>query len=182
MCQTCQPEATATQTATEEQPLRFESETCSRCGGGGYFQHFAGVWGGRCFKCGGAGKLLTKKGAAANAWLIALRTRKASELEVGQYIRCDRITMGGQSYRVTGLITRIGLSETAKWQDKTTGEWKPYLEIETKEGKKGETGVSQVFADSTFIRVFPREEARAQVRAAIEYQNTLSKAGKPRKR
>ena len=42
----------------------FEIETCTRCGGSGQFSSCA-THGTRCFKCNGAGKSHTTRGAAA---------------------------------------------------------------------------------------------------------------------
>jgi uncharacterized protein YuzE len=63
----------------------FEKEVCSRCAGTG--QHsWCQMYGSRCFKCNGLGETLTKKGAAARAYLDKISEVKASELAEGDLI------------------------------------------------------------------------------------------------
>ena len=60
----------------------FETETCGRCGGSGNYSYCPG-YGTRCFKCGGKGKVYSKRGAAALAYGRELRTVPANEVQVG---------------------------------------------------------------------------------------------------
>lgn len=75
-----------TATATR---IRFETETCSRCGGSGTMPFT--VHAGRCFKCEGAGTQLTKAGLAAakrrTTFLDSLPQVPVTELQAGDRIR-----------------------------------------------------------------------------------------------
>jgi hypothetical protein len=163
---------------TEPAPaMKCERETCDRCGGGGRMP-FA-VYGGVCFKCNGKGEVLTKRGRAASHYLLGLRTRKASEIEVGQHIRMGQITRGGQPYDATAKVTEIGWDlDGSKWLDSKTGEWRPFYAIKTTRG-------TQLVANpetDTVVRVFTTEENAEHLRQTMEYQASLTQQGKPRRR
>lgn len=61
---------------------KFETTTCGRCGGSGNYS-FNLIHGSRCYGCGGAGQVLTKRGKAAQAWFRARLTRPAMEYQPG---------------------------------------------------------------------------------------------------
>lgn len=70
--------------------LKFDHEPCTRCGGGGRYGPNC-VNAGRCFKCGGKGKQMTRKGRKAYARWLAWQTDtlsiRADSVVVGQRIR-----------------------------------------------------------------------------------------------
>ena len=66
--------------------IKYETETCCRCHGVGYFAHFSHVKGGRCFRCGGSGITLTRKGEAAKMVCMKALTIRADALEPGMVI------------------------------------------------------------------------------------------------
>ena len=84
----------------------IEADTCSRCGGTGTmpFSAFNGV----CYKCRGGKIILTKRGRAANDYLLQLRSKPAAELSVGDIIRVD-IFRGMSSKRGFRAIESIEL-------------------------------------------------------------------------
>lgn len=69
--------------------LKFESCDCSRCGGSGRMPFSA--YGGVCFKCNGAGQVLTPAGRSARKLYdtllsAACTTKQAWEVEVGERV------------------------------------------------------------------------------------------------
>jgi hypothetical protein len=63
----------------------FETEHCGRCGGSGHYS-YCQMHGTTCFGCAGSGRRLTKRGKAAQAWLVAQQTKPASEVQVGDRV------------------------------------------------------------------------------------------------
>tara|TARA_R110002020_G_scaffold177075_1_gene369809 strand:+ start:1864 stop:2325 length:462 start_codon:yes stop_codon:yes gene_type:complete len=63
--------------------IQFEKRVCSRCSGEGSFLNYSHIHSGKCFKCHGAGKILTKNGRTAFDSYVASMTIPASELEKG---------------------------------------------------------------------------------------------------
>ena len=74
--------------------IKYETTTCCRCHGVGYFAHFSHVEAGRCFRCGGSGVTLTKKGSAAKLICIEALTVRADALEPGMVIWETEVTTG----------------------------------------------------------------------------------------
>lgn len=74
--------------------LKLETETCGRCGGCGQYS-YCQMYGTTCFKCGGRGKVLSKRGRAAKAKWDELRTAPAAAIVVGDVIDCVIATTGG---------------------------------------------------------------------------------------
>lgn len=143
----------------------WEKVTCSRCGGSGKHS-YCQMYGTTCFKCAGAGRVLTARGVAAMAELKARRQTSVNDLRIGMRVRVD-------GYKKPLTIRDI----------KTSGSY-----MQTADGPKHYIDVAfdsltcGYFPESTVEVVPETEEARvAQVKAAIAYQNTLTKAGKPRK-
>lgn len=149
----------------------WEQITCSRCGGSG--QHsYCSQYGTTCFKCGGRKRVLTARGAAAVTWLAEQRKTPVTDLRVGM-----RVKMSGYRKPLTIQAIEPSLSYSIS-RDADGGEIRRYY-------------TNLVFAPLTFstlpestVEVVPvTEDARvAQVRAAIAFQNTLTKAGRPRVR
>jgi hypothetical protein len=162
-----------------------ERETCSRCGGTGRMP-FA-VYGGICFKCGGQGFALTKRGAEAERYLRELRSVPAQNLKVGQLIRVDSLTMSGASLRYFATISSITVvtAETATvFSVQPDGSRLPcgvgHIRLETNSPKFG-VHVNELAPDH-LVRVGLTAEQKAETLAkALAYQDTLTKQGKPRK-
>ena len=66
--------------------ISFEKNTCGRCNGAGRFNHYAHVYGGVCFGCGGSGTKLTRNGSNAKKAYDKVMSIPASELEVGMIV------------------------------------------------------------------------------------------------
>jgi len=161
-----------------------ERETCSRCGGTGRMPF--SVYNGLCFKCHGVGFALTKRGVAAENYLRALRSQPARELKVGQSIRVQSITASGSPFSYFAPITAIETitAETSSVKTQVNGVWQPadvgQIKITTTSAKFG-GNVTQHEPDA-MIRVAQTAEQKAETLAkALAYQDTLTKAGKPRK-
>lgn len=72
--------------------LHFESTACSRCGGLGNIPHYGHVYNGVCFKCHGAGRMLTPKGKSARKLFDELITeatdrKPAWDVAIGERIQ-----------------------------------------------------------------------------------------------
>jgi hypothetical protein len=173
-----QPTTTETPAAAVE-PRKLETEVCSRCGGSGHHS-YCQRYGTTCFKCHGAGKVYTKRGRAAALYLDAIRSVPAKTLRVGDVIRAGSITADGTPF---GKFTKILSIEPGEQHGASLvdGEMVPYVRA----GLTIETGVVTMIATDpeSMIRKGQTAEEKAETfRRALDYQDTLTKAGTPRKR
>lgn len=146
--------------------LLFESKTCSRCGGCGEYSYCT-MYGSVCFKCHGAGVVLTKRGRAAQTWLNAQKKKLGSELKVGETILIDGIP----GFRASKWATITAIS----------GEGKDH-KIEA-EGKNGGEGATLNGFGNIEVRVAQTKERLAELRAeGLAFQATLTKTGTVKKR
>ncbi len=128
----------------------FESEVCSRCLGSGRFSHCA-MYGDTCFRCGGKGRTLTKRGEAAAKYLRTLRSKRLDEIQVSDVVHIR----GGGPF-------------PAKWET-VDAEW-----LASMPGRGWK-------ADSLWRVRQSKEQSLATWDAALAYQATLTKAGTPRR-
>jgi hypothetical protein len=145
----------------------FESQPCGRCGGSGRHSYCT-AYGDTCFKCGGKGKLLTKRGAAASNYLNSLRSVDADQISVGDVVltyigwtSVMEVSVNGEDVDYTTiLINRDGTK-------RTNNAWATTLN-KCPRNKK--------------IRLrFTGERAVETMRLALEFQASLTKSGKPKK-
>jgi hypothetical protein len=166
---------------SENTTARLERETCSRCGGSGHYS-YCQRFGTTCFKCSGRKEVYTKRGAAALAYLKSLRSRPASEVKVGDQIKVTGVTMSGDTFDQWMTVREIAptAQEGASLKD---GIMVPYrTELIRFEGtSKGQATAAQMRPDSPVEVLLPKEEQIATLLKAIEYQETLTKSGTPRK-
>jgi len=161
-----------TATAANTEVLdRLERETCSRCGGGGSYS-WCQSHGSRCFKCGGKGEVLTKRGHAANLYLRSLMTVSVASLEPGDVVRVDGMTAGCQMYTCWATVT-----EVRDEPDNVNGHT---VVVVTKDKFGGCEHHKQPTA--TLQVRFDVEKRREHLAEALKYQAGLTKAGKRRKR
>ena len=66
--------------------MGFEIQDCTRCGGSGRYS-YCQMYGDTCFKCGGTGVILTRRGNAAFSYYRNLFETQASNIVAGSYIR-----------------------------------------------------------------------------------------------
>lgn len=159
--------------------LRLERETCTRCGGSGRYSHCQ-MYGDTCFRCNGRKETLTKRGAAAMAHLIKLCSVPARELKPGDVIRDGMLTAGGTPYDAWVKVIAVRPYDNSGSHSYVNGVEQPQrtdlLEVET--DKVIQCGV----APETLVRVAQTPARKRELLAqAIEYQNTLTKRGEPRK-
>ena len=152
---------------TRKPKTAFETEPCSRCGGSGNYSYNA-MDGTRCYGCGGCGYKLSKRGSVAKKAFLESMTKPASEVKVGDQI-----------------FDFIGLSANRVWQhvseireDRLNKDMATFTL--TRNGKEvcglGLLGTTKV------ISVSSNEERSEKLAAALAYQSSLTKAGKPMKR
>lgn len=143
---------------------QFETQSCTRCGGGGQYS-YCEMYGSTCFQCHGKGKTLTKRGRAAVAFWRSLRSIPASEVKIGQ-----RIKSGGLTITVREITTGGSCRSTVNGVT-TESQYTNF---------RGQKATLGLFPDS-IVEVIPATEAirDAQLNAAFDYQDTLTKQGKP---
>jgi len=140
----------------------IETETCTRCCGTGNFS-YCQTYGTKCFKCGGSGKQLTKRGKLVQARYNELRAIDAMDIKPGMRIKFD---MFGAGY-ITATI------KTAEAKVDCAG---PSMDFETNGGKK------YGFGKGCKVYLVPSGEAlEAMRKELIAYRDSLTLAGKPRK-
>lgn len=149
-----------------DKPTLFESTVCSRCGGGGHYSYNM-LTGSRCFKCGGRGRTLTKRGAAAQEFYRSLLRKPVEDFKPGElvYAAPSPFTPGGFA-----TVEHVGPSDDGKYVT-VSATFKSGLGYTLHEFP----GKSHRFAATADQKRDARERALA-------YQETLTKAGTPRKR
>ena len=135
--------------------LRFEREICSRCGGCGRYSYNARN-GTICFKCLGKGKVLTKRAAVAAKWANEQTLVSVALVKVG-----DRVKAMGS------VMTVIEIEPDPVEAGRV------YLH--------GQSKILGLCADDLVEQVLADDARRELMTAALELQNSLTKAGKPRK-
>ena len=146
------------------EPLSLETETCSRCGGSGQYSYCT-MYGSRCFKCHGKGKVYTKRGAIAADYLKTLRSKRAADLKPGDLILDEGIP-GFAAPRWVKV-------EIVEPDTQTPGR----LVIIC-----NKINFSGYQPDHMFRLGQTAEQKVETLKQAIEFQNTLTKTGKPRRR
>ena len=136
----------------------LEHITCTRCNGSGKFS-FNAVHGDMCYGCKGTGYNLTKRGEAALAYLLSLRKVNADQIVVGDLVQVvDMFTT--YFVRVNAIqLTDMGLIQMTCLHN---GDTLRLVRSATESIRKGWSGA----------------EKAAQLAKAVEYQATLTKAGK----
>ena len=87
----------------------LETKVCGRCGGSGHYS-YCQMYGTTCFGCAGRKVVFTKRGLAANEYLRKLRSKPATEINVGDQIQAESITMGGQPYSAWYTVESIAVN------------------------------------------------------------------------
>lgn len=158
----------------------FETEVCSRCGGTGRFSHNGEH--DRCYKCDGKNgcRSLTKRGAAARAWFDARMTVEPQDVKVGDMIR----TRGVKQLTVSSITEK----KSGEVINTRTGERTPIVFYVFENAKGFQAAVQKTAKPSdprspwAIRRVLQQAELDEVIAEALAYQETLTKAGKPRKR
>lgn len=193
----------------------FESVICSRCGGSGRMPY--SVANGVCFKCGGGGTTLTKRGAAARAFYRSLVETPVAALQSGERVHYQGF-QAGSYHQASAWVTVERVSDNAAvaaeagsydealkacgschelsdpekieaaYQRGATllpnrrGSYGCFegLRVEgtTKDGMSYSLGAMR---DGTMLAKIDGAVKVAILKTVAEYQETLTKAGKPRK-
>jgi len=155
--------------------LLFENETCSRCCGVGRYSWNA-ITGDRCFKCGGSGATLTKRGHVAQEFLRQSRMIPANQLKVGDVYLSEGFQCGSIS-QANRAVTITEIKDAPPAQSTTNGVTTSFPMISINGIGSGlTTGIDAP------VRVLRSKEAeRALIDAALSYQASLTKMGKLRK-
>lgn len=157
----------------------FEKETCGRCGGSGHYSYNA-FNGTTCFGCGGRKERLTKRGQAASVFYVESCRIPYAEVVVGDTVSFAGITLGGTPFARKGKVERIEHG-VQKYKSGNDTEWReaPFICLwrTTPSGQEGTSGSP----DHMIRKYWPQEVNDAKIAAALEYQATLTKMGKPMK-
>lgn len=160
-----------------EPSTKFETEICSRCGGTGSYSYNQ-IDGSRCFKCHGQRLTYTARGRAAVLWFRERRSAPAGMLKVG-----DRINVPGiGKFRIATIepdTKSIGksLQPDGSWKEYPLGRMIQSAPLPNGQGTLG----LHCGDDHQVMRILPPAEHNALRAQALAYQDTLTKAGKPRK-
>lgn len=137
----------------------YETQACTRCGGGGMYGPRS-VYGGRCFKCGGTGATYTKRGAATREFTRRILHTTADGIRPGDKVFYQGFSAGTFNQPSRWVTVDEIDGDRIKGHDKNgmnydlTGEHQVAIDIETR---------------------------TALAKLAAEYQESLTKTGKPRK-
>lgn len=186
-----------------------KGEPCWKCSGTGYISGFGHVMGGVCFRCGGVGTPLTKRGAAARAFYNSLIRTPVEAVQVG-----DRVYSEGVPGIVAGawitveavkapeqraaegdscqLLRASDAEKIAAARERgavigseTTSGGETYVRVyegTSIEGKdRSGMGRSASQRDGTVLAKIDPAVGLAARKTAAEYQLNLTKAGTPRK-
>lgn len=155
----------------------FETKPCGRCAGSGWFS-YCQTWGHTCFQCGvkphekGLGRFLTKRGFAAHEFYLAsLPKRRAVDLQPGDVVR---------EYGRWLQVRRVE-PNTSHGRGQPDGTF-VYDGVNVAIGPENQGVTMCALSDDHLYSIRPSEEERTRLlAAALAYQETLTKAGKPRK-
>lgn len=154
---------------TENPPsAAFETQTCGRCGGSGSYS-YCQMYGNRCFKCGGAGKVYTKRGGIAYALYVESLKVPAGSLKIGDLLYCENV-FGIKAH--FSQIVSIGPNHVTDPQYSNYG----YISIRTASNNGIECPANYM------VRKGWDAESKAAFRYfALAFQDTLTKTGTVRK-
>ncbi len=121
------------------------------------------MYGKTCFKCAGKGQTLTKRGQVAAKWMNEQNLIPASEVTVGMRVKALGVT-----------ITVRTIEQGCESKSLRDGVW-----VENPRGLciSGQSHSFDVPTDYKVQVIRSREDQIELLRAAIAYQNTLTKAG-----
>lgn len=155
--------ATATAPTTQATDANgFEIQTCTRCGGCGRYSYNQ-MDGDRCYGCGGTGKQYTNRAKAARAKREELQTRPVADVKAGEFVWYDPYPMGGKA----GWTRILAIRSDDLNADRMT--------FDTKRCHIG------VYTAGTVRSVRDEAHRLETLAAALAYQATLTKTGKPGK-
>lgn len=156
----------------------IETETCSRCGGGGHYS-YCQRFGTTCFKCSGKGKVYTKRGRIARDLYQRLLSKPTTDLKVGDLVWYDGCPGFSKSRFVA--VTDIYL-QTA---ERNGGGYSMKDDHPFYHGYIVECGDDCHFISESADKLWrigsTAEQKKAALAQALDYQDTLTKTGTVRK-
>lgn len=163
-------------TETTNPTVKYERETCGRCGGSGSYSYNQ-IDGSRCYGCNGSGQKLSKRGRAARAFADSIL-----EVTVDEFAK-----MEGRKAKYTDVMTGrrttiSGAKQTGTYRAKSMRDedWKEYPMFSFLAYRDGVlTEIDEGAGSGIRVRLVPTVEDIERINA---YQDSLTKAGKPRKR
>lgn len=161
----------------------FESETCTRCGGTGQYS-FNQIDGTMCYGCRGAKRKLTKRGAAAREYLHWLQSVPAKHVKPGDRIYSDGWrTVTDVRPGSTGWILSADDPKVAKLAA-DGARVAPYKagKVVVHAGVDLVTSKVTLASQTGTVRVSDPSLTVAYKQAVAAYQDSLTKAGTPRKK
>jgi hypothetical protein len=161
----------------------FEHDVCGRCGGTGHHSRCE-MYGTICFGCAGSGWKLTKRGRAAQDFLNARRMVPAETIRVGDLLWCE-----GMAKAAFCRVTAVTVKTPAEHGHKTMidGQWiatptdAVVIECDTTGKSSDIPGGIGTWRGEMVRKGQTGEQKAADREAALAYQATLTKAGKPAK-
>lgn len=196
--------------ATKATEIYERGEPCWRCEGTGYVRGFSHVHGGICFRCGGVGTPLTKRGQAARQFYLSLARTPVEVIREGErvfssgvpgivggaWVTIDEITTAAERAERGGSCALLPVDDAEKIA--AALEAGGVLGSRTKSGDremvrvygggirlagtdKSGTHRDVDQRDGTVLAKLDPAVAVAIRKTVAEYQQTLTKAGKPRK-
>jgi hypothetical protein len=153
---------------------RIETTSCGRCGGCGRYSYNQ-VNGSRCFGCGGSGKVDTPRGAAARAFLRALREQRADAFVEGDLVQHDLVS----PYAIAKSWATVSAIEPTEQRMTVNGVESVVPMVTFTLTSKG--GATRLTTDrSTMMRKgFDGPTKQEQLREALAFQATLDPRGRP---
>lgn len=155
---------------------RFETQTCTRCGGSGQYS-FNLLDGTKCYGCSGTGNKLTKRGLAAQNFLENLLVVDIENLKVGDAIK---IFSFDKKFAPILVIEKGPQKQLAEkyFMGYSQGEHENDVVFYVQTAKRSAT-----INPGTKVRVFHTpEEKEIKINQALKFQETLTKSGTPKKR
>ena len=156
--------------------VKYEKETCGRCGGYGKFSYNQ-IDGSRCYGCRGSGERLTKRGKAARAYATSILEKPVEDivLEPGQFAIYTNMGLYGSGRRIKVAEIREKTEGPCAYRILENGERKPIRDFDLIDTDSKVVGV---VSEGIKLRLTPTSE---QIEEITAYQNNLTKAGKPSK-
>ena len=145
-------------------PTTFQSDACGRCGGTGRYSYNS-MHGTMCYGCSGKGTKLTKAGRAAYDFYIASVSKPAREVVVGNKI-WETLVLGAMIGQGWCRVVEASVEENGN------------ILLASNHSKLGRCLFG--YAPDALVQVAPTVEERdVKLAAALAFQATLGKSGKP---
>jgi hypothetical protein len=156
---------------------KLETVTCGRCCGSGEYS-YCSMYGKRCFKCGGSGVVFTKRGVAAQNYLIELRSAPVGSLTVGQVVKMA-CGLGGKVWMKVEKVTPVeNIYEGRRsFVNNVEVPVTPTAGVEVEFNKM----VGTYRCDEMVRIAQTNERLRETYRLAMDYQDSLTQSGTVRK-